>query len=65
MAIFDWVYAGSGQTIKYGAATIMAQGRTRTYYRDGLTTVVPPSGSNAYFNRLNNRYLYDPSGWNS
>lgn len=67
MAIFDWTFAGSGAPIKYGRATIggIAVGNTRTYDRNGVITVVQPSGSSAYFSKLNNRYLHDPSGWNT
>lgn len=65
MAIFDWVYAGSGQPIKYGGATVFTENNTRTYYRQGLTTYIQPSGSSAYFNVLNNRYINEPSGWNA
>ena len=65
MAVFDWVYAGSGQPIKYNQATIMTQGSIRTYVRSGEITAIQPSGTTAYLDRLNDRYLYDPSGWNS
>lgn len=67
MAIFDWTIAGSGAPIKYGRATIggIAQGQVRTYDRQGVITVVVPSGSTAYFTSLEDRYIHDPSGWNT
>ncbi len=65
MPVFEWVYPGSGSAIKYGKATILTDGAVNTYERSGITTVVPPSGTNAYLTRLNSRYLYDPSGWNA
>lgn len=65
MAIFDWTVAGSGSPIKYGRSTIMTGGGNRTYDSpDKVTTVVPPSGSCPFFDRLNDRFITPPSGWN-
>jgi hypothetical protein len=67
MAIFDWTFAGSGAPGKYGRSTVggIRVGSTRTYDRNGVITVVQPSGTNAYFTYLASRYLHNPSGWNS
>lgn len=69
MAIFDFIYAGSGSAIVYGQPTILVQNPriTTNHITDSSRdiTVVQPSGSTVYFNNLNNRYDVGPSGWNA
>lgn len=71
MAIFDpnSPYHGSGSPMVWGGQAFLQPAvsvRSKGFKFDRTRDIVAePSSTPAYFQVLDGRYLYDPSGWNS